>query len=384
MAKKTRRVGLGPPIRCGGAEPHPTLSNIEVPEPSLEHLERLTDDTGLYQHAKVIIPDRQCGYCTDDNARAVIAMTKYYARYSDPQALKLLDTYLAFVVHSQNEDGTVRNWMNFDRTWYRNETGNDALGRSLWALGTVAGRPPAPAYLAIASDFFDISIQQVQKQTPKGMAYSILGMSDYLKQFPDAGDVRRQLELAAEALAAQYRQNSGPDWQWFEQALTYDNGVLPHALFVAGLTLENSTYLEIAEKTCEFLLADTFNGDHFSFVGCQGWHKRGRTKAAFDQQPIEAGSTVLMLGAAYDATKNDRFLALQRRAFDWFLGCNDLHSPLYDSESKGCRDGLCPDGVNPNQGGESTLSFLLGLLVVIESHALGDKTNSKSKIANSS
>jgi len=366
MAKKTRRVGLGPPIRCGGAEPHPTVSNVEVPEPSLEHLKRLTDDTGLFQHAKVIIPDRQCGYCTDDNARAVIATTKYYAQYAEPLALELLDTYLAFVVHSQNEDGTIRNWMNFDRTWYKNESGNDALGRSLWALGTVAAVPPAPAYLAIASDFFDISIHRVQNQTPKGMAYSILGLSDYLRQFPDAGDVRRQLELAADALAAQYRQNSGPDWQWFEQALTYDNAVLPHALFVAGLTLENSTYREIAESSCEFLLADTFNGEHFSFVGCQGWHKRGRTKAAFDQQPIEAGSTVLMLRAAYDATKNSRFLTLQRKAFDWFLGCNDLRSPLYDFVSKGCRDGLCPDGVNPNQGGESTLSFLLSLLAVVD------------------
>lgn len=345
-------------------------SNVAIPEPSLEHLKRLTDDTGLFQHAKIIIPDRQCGYCTDDNARAVIALAKYYSRRPEPEALRLLDTCLAFVVHAQNEDGTVRNWMNFDRTWYKNETGNDALGRSLWACGTMAAKAPSPAYLTIVGNFFDVSLQRVQKQSPKGMAYSILGMSDYLRQFPDASDVKHQLERAAETLAAQYRQNSNSDWQWFEQAITYDNGVLPHALFVAGLALENSTYLEIAEKTCEFLLADTFNGEHFSFVGCHGWHKRGRTKAAFDQQPIEAASTILMLGAAYEATKNDKFLSLQRKAFDWFLGCNDLGSSLYDSESKGCRDGLCPDGVNPNQGAESTLSFLLGLLSVIESREL--------------
>jgi len=345
-----------------------------VPEPSLEHLKRLTDDTGLYQHAKLIIPDRQCGYCTDDNARAVIAMTRYYSQYADPQALRLLDTYLSFVLHSQNSDGTIRNWMNFDRTWRKNEPGNDALGRALWACGTVAAKPPAPAYLAIVSNFFDISVQQVQKQTPKGMAYSILGMSDYLRQFPDAGDVRRQLELATEALAAQCQQNNRPDWQWFEQTLTYDNAVLPHALFIAGLTLGNSKYRETAERTCEFLVANTFNGEHFSFIGCAGWYKRGGTRAVFDQQPIEAGSTVLMLRAAYDATQNDRFLSLQRKAFDWFLGCNDLRRPLYDPATSGCRDGLCPDGVNPNQGAESTLSFLLSLLAVIESHGLTDKT----------
>lgn len=377
MAKKTCRVGLGPPNQCGGAEPHPTLSNIEIPEPSLEHLKRLTDNTGLFQHAKVIIPDRRCGYCTDDNARAVIAMTKYYSQYPEPQVLRLLDTYLAFMIHSQNEDGTVRNWMNFDRTWYKNETGNDALGRTLWACGTIVAGPPAPAYLAIAKNCFDTSVERVQKQTPKGMAYSILGMSDYLKQFPGAGEVRCQLELAADGLVTQYKESHYPDWKWFEEILTYDNAVLPHALFVAGLTLENGAYLEIAETTCEFLLADTYNGEHFSFVGCQGWHERGRPKAVFDQQPIEAGSTILMLEAAYEATKNNRFLMLQRKAFDWFLGCNDLGIPLYDSESKGCRDGLCSDGVNPNQGGESTLSFLLGLLSVIESHALIDKINAK-------
>ncbi|MEK6757467.1 MAG: glycosyl transferase, partial [Bacteroidota bacterium] len=207
-------------------------SSNEVPEPSLAHLKRLTDGTGLYQHAKRTIPDRACGYCTDDNARAIIAVTRYYSQYSEPQALELLDTYLSFVIHSQNEDGTVRNFMNFDRTWYENEPGNDALGRVLWALGTVVANPPNPAYLSIASDGFDISIRLVQRQLPKGTAYSILGMSDYLKHYPDADDIRHQLELAAEGLVTQYEKSSYPDWQWFEEILTYDNAVLPHALFV--------------------------------------------------------------------------------------------------------------------------------------------------------
>lgn len=341
-----------------------TVSNVEVPEPSLEHLRRLTDDTGLFQHAKLIIPDRECGYCTDDNARAVIAMTRYYSQYADPQALELLNTYLSYVLHSQNSDGTIRNWMNFERTWYENEPGNDALGRALWAFGTVVANPPSPAYLSMASDGFDISIRLVQRQLPKGMAYSILGMSDYLKRFPDAGDIKHQLELAADGLLTQYEENSYPDWQWFEEALTYDNAILPHALFVAGSTLGDKKYGQIAEKTCEFLLANTFNGEHFSFIGCHGWYERGRPKATFDQQPIEAASTVLMLRAAYDCTGDDKFLMLQRKAFNWFLGANDLGIAVYDSGTKGCCDGLCPDGVNTNQGAESTLSFLLSLLAI--------------------
>jgi len=350
-----------------------TTLSIEVPEPSLDHIEKLTDDTGMYQHANFTIPNREYGYCTDDNARAVIAMAKYYAQYSEPQALQLLDIYFSFIIHSQNSDGTIRNFMNFDRTWFKDEPINDAFGRVLWALGTVMAKPPTPAYLSIAKSCFDKSVEHICKQYPRGMAYSIFGMCDYLKQFPGASDIKRQLELTADGLVTQYEENSFPEWQWFEDMLTYDNAVLPHALFVAGLTLENKKYLEIAQKTCEFLLANTFNGECFSFVGCNGWYERGGTKATFDQQPIEAASTVMMLRAAYDATQDGKFLTLQRKTFDWFLGQNDLRIPLYDFRTKGCNDGLLSNGVNTNQGAESTLSFLLSLLAIVESYAIVDK-----------
>ncbi len=349
------------------------ISSIEVPEPSLDHLKRLTDNTGLYQHAKFTIPNREYGYCTDDNARAVIAMAKYYAQYPEPEALRLFDIYLSFILHSQNSDGSIKNFMNFDKVWVENEPVNDAFGRVLWAFGTVIANPPSLSYLPIIKDCFDKSVEHIQKQYPRGMAYSILGMSDYLKQFPGASDIKRQLEIAADGLVAQYKENNYPDWQWFEDALTYDNAVLPHSLFVAGSTLENKKYLEAAQKTYEFILENTFNGEHFSFIGCNGWYERGRTRAAFDQQPLEAASTVMMLRAAYDTTQDSRFLTLQRKAFDWFLGENDLHIPLYDFRTKGCCDALTPGGVNINQGAESMLSFLLGLLAIVESYTIVDK-----------
>jgi glycosyltransferase involved in cell wall biosynthesis len=350
-----------------------TISNIEVPEPSLDHLKKLSDDTGLFQHAKFTIPNRKYGYCTDDNARAAIAMAKYYAQYPESEALELFGIYLSFILHSQHSDGSIRNFMNFDRTWLKNEVANDAFGRVLWALGTVMARPPSPSYLSIIKDCFDRSVEHVVKQHPRGMAYSILGMSDYLEQFPGASDIKRQLTIAADELVAQYRENSYPDWQWFEDVLTYDNPVLPHSLFAAGLTLEDKKYFEVAEEACEFLLANSIEGDHFSFIGCNGWYERGGTRAAFDQLPVEAASMVMMLRAAYDATRNARFLTLQRKAFDWFLGQNDLHMPLYDFRTKGCCDGLMPGGVNINQGAESTLSFLLSLLAIVETYSIIDK-----------
>ncbi|HNY78545.1 MAG: glycosyltransferase family 4 protein [Sedimentisphaerales bacterium] len=352
-----------------------TISSIEAPEPSLDHLLRLTDDTGLYQHARFTIPDRAHGYCTDDNARGAIAMAKYYSQYPDPHALRLLDTYLSFLVHAQNPDGSVRNFMNFHRTWREDEPAHDALGRTLWALGTVMACPPLPAHLSLAKDCFDHSVGQVHKQHPRGMAYAILGMCDYLRQFPGASDIKRQMELAADGLVRQYEENRQRDWEWFEDILTYDNAVLPHALFAAGRSLHNETYARVAGKTAEFLLDNTFDGDHFSFIGCQGWYERGKPRAVFDQQPIEAAGTVLMLRAAYDATKNPHFLTLQRKAFDWFLGANDLRVPLYDFQTRGCSDGLMAGGVNGNQGAESTVSLLLALLAIIESCATIDKAS---------
>ena len=351
-----------------------TMSNIEVPEPSLDHLKKLTDSTGLYQHAKFTIPNRAFGYCTDDNARAVIAMIKYYSQYPQSDALKLLDTYLSFTIHSQDDEGLVRNFMDFSRTWWEKEPAHDAFGRVLWAFGTVIAKPPTPNYLSIAKDCFDKSVKHVQKQLPRGMAYAILGMSDYLEKFPGASDIKRQLELAADGLVTQYEESKYPDWQWFEDALSYDNAVLPHALFVAGLRFDHKKYLKTAKNTCEFLLSHTYKGDHFSFIGCNGWYERGGSRASFDQQPLEAASMVLMLRAAYDATQDERFLTLQRKAFDWFLGRNDLRIPIYDFRTKGCNDGLTPDGVNTNQGAESTLSFLLSLLAIVESYVIVDKT----------
>jgi glycosyltransferase involved in cell wall biosynthesis len=379
FGSKRKPLQISAKTKLSAAE---TISSIEVPEPSLAHLEKLTDDTGLYQHAKFTIPNREFGYCTDDNARAVIAMTRYYAQYPEPEALRLLDTYLSFIIHSQSSDGSIKNFMDFDRTWLTDEPAHDAFGRVLWAFGTVLAKPPTPPYLSIAKDCFDKSVKHVQRQLPRGMAYSILGMSDYLKQFPGAIDIKRQLELAADGLVRQYEESHYPDWQWFEEALTYDNAVLPHAMYIAGLTLDNKRYREVADITCEFLLENTFNGTYFSFIGCKGWYERGEKKATFDQQPIDAAGTVMMLRAAYEATQNERFLTLQRKAFDWFLGQNDLHVPLYDFRTKGCNDGLTPDGVNTNQGAESTLSLLLSLLAMVESYAVVKKTKT-SKAATS-
>ncbi len=345
------------------------ISILEVPEPPLEHIKRLTDNTGILQHAMFTIPKRHHGYCTDDNARAVIAMANYYNQYAEPEALRLLDIYLSFICYAQNSNGTVRNFMSFGKNWVTDEPDHDALGRVLWAFGTLMANPPSPAYLSVIKDCFDNSVKHVPRLSLKGMAYSILGMSYYLEQFPGASDIKRQLIAAANKLAEAFKTTSKSDWLWYEDMLTYDNGILPHALFVAAMTLGREEYLEIAQTTCDFLLDKIFDGEHFSFVGCKGWFKKGEKKAQFDQQPINTASVVLMLAAAQHATLESRYLIIQQRAFDWFIGENDLHTPVYDFRTKGCCDALEKNDVNLNQGAESMLSFMLSLLCILENYA---------------
>ncbi|MHC4290630.1 MAG: glycosyltransferase family 4 protein [Planctomycetota bacterium] len=359
------------------------ISLLKVPEPSLSHLRNMTDDTGLIQHAKFMLPDRNHGYCTDDNTRAVIAMVKYHTQYADPEALRLFNTYLSFICHAQRKDGTFHNFMRYDRQWIEPEPAHDSLGRALWAFGSVIEHPPLPEMVPIIKDFFDKSSPNIPQLSPRGKAYAIFGMRSYLSQFPGASDVKRHIHTAAEHLVHLFEKNSNEEWVWFENILSYDNAVMPHALFGAYVTTGNETYLEIATKTCEFLLETTFTGEHFSFVGCNGWYPKGGRKAQFDQQALEAVSTAMMLRGAYEATDNPNYLKMQKKAFDWFLGDNDLSIPVYDFRTKGCGDGLEKNSVNLNQGAESMISFLLALLSVIESYSPQHKNEPDSNIKTS-
>jgi hypothetical protein len=342
------------------------ISSYKLPKPSIEHLQRLTDDTGILQHAKYIIPDHQNGYCTDDNARALIVLTKYLKKYTDSQTKKLFDIYLAFLYHALKPDKTVYNFMNYNRNWRTGESAHDALGRTIWAFGSVIASPPNDDYIPVIREFFYDASQHIPSMPPRGIAYSILGLSEFLKKFPNDNQTITLLTTGADILVKNYVKYSCENWNWFEDILAYENAIMPAALYVAAKILGEDKYLNVAEKTCSFLLGNTFNRKHFSFIGSNGWYPKGKKRAQFDQQPIEAASTVIMLRSAYEVTMKQEYLKLQRKAFDWFLGENDLHMPVYDFQTKGCCDGLGEGGVNINQGAESIISFLLALLQMEE------------------
>ena len=335
-------------------------------KPSLEHLARLTDETGLIQHAKFIIPDRFNGYCTDDNARAAIFMAKYLQKYpAEPQGLKLFEIYLSFLYHALKHDKTVYNFMDYNRNWKGDEPVSDALGRTIWAFGSIIASPPDTAYVPVVKEFFEDSSNHIPQMSPRGMGYSILGQAEYLKQFPDAKEAKELLAFAADRIIELCKKHSTADWNWFENILSYDNAIVPAALFTAGSVLNEKKYTSVAQSLCKFLLDNTYNGRHFSFIGSFGWYPKGKARAQFDQQPIEVASTVLMLKLAYEATGDKEYLNLQKKAFDWFFGENDLRMAVYDVKTNGCCDGIGDGGVNINQGAESLVSFLLATMLIV-------------------
>lgn len=367
LSEPKRPAAARPLLRGTGAEE--SRSVVDLPELKLDHLTRLTDSVGLIQHAKFIVPNREHGYCTDDNARALEVIVKYYRTKKDKEALRLLNIYLGFVHYAQHSDGNFQNFVDYHRKLVEPDKPGDALGRALQGLGAVLAYAPTPAYLPFVKDCFNRAVRHLPVASLRGRAYSIAGLYYYFKQFGEEDEKRRLLRQNAELLAGAFEDGCEGDWRWFEGELAYDNAALPLGLFTAARALDDSSYLSKAVESCDFLLKHTYQDRLFSFIGNRGWFNLGGVKARFEQQPIEAGSTVLMLRSAYEATGESKYLTLMRKAFDWFLGDNDLQVPVYDLVTGGCGDGLDKDGVNGNQGAESVLSFLHALICVWETYA---------------
>ena len=339
---------------------------IELPPLKLAHLRRMTDHTGLLQHALFTVPNYHEGYCIDDNARALIVSVNL-EELGHAEAFELASRYLAFIAYAFNPDsGRFRNFMDYRRAWLEDAGSDDSHGRTLWALGTVLGRSNTPALQNIAGWLFEQALPPILDTTsPRAWAFAILGIHEYLRRFDGdrhAGQVRDEL---AGRLLSLYRQCRADDWRWFEDRLSYCNAVLPHALLMCGQWLPNQEMTAAGLESLEWLVAlqrSAPAGGHFVPIGSNGFYVRGGERARFDQQPVEAQATVAACLEAFGSTRDARWRKEARRAFEWFLGRNDLGLPVYDPDTGGCGDGLHPDRLNSNQGAESTLAFLQSLL----------------------
>jgi len=337
----------------------------EVPEMKLDHLIRLTDDVGILQHASFITPNRFHGYCTDDNARALIVVL--HAQNIIPDTDNLLNfacTYLSFLHHAFNEDtGRFRNFMSYERTWLEEQGSEDSHGRVVWALGSAIAISRSDKIRGAALQLFEKALPVLAGfNHPRTLAFSLVGIHAYLTQYSGDSEARRIRETLAERLFDQYRNYATKDWPWLEETLTYANAKIPQALILSGKGMQNEDMIKNGLKTLHWLLdIQTDPRGYLTPIGNNGWYKRGGDKARFAQQPIEAMNIIEACQDAYNVTGNQKWLSLAYRSLEWFLGRNDLNQPLYDYKTGGCSDGLETNGPNQNQGAESTLSWLLSL-----------------------
>lgn len=340
----------------------------EIPQPRLEHLVRLTDNVGILQHAKYIVPNRHHGYCTDDNARALIAVL--LAKDVDTQIeqeflTNLACTYLGFLLHAFDESiGRFRNFMGYDRTWLEAVGSEDSHGRAVWALGEAVALADSEEIRATAIELFLKALPVVLDfSSPRAWASTLVGIHSYLQRFPGDLEVRRIRDIIAHRLYDLYRRNAHGDWPWIEDIVSYGNGKIPQALIVSGYDMNDGELIQAGLHSLEWLIKiQTDPKGHFVPIGNNGWLTRNGFRARFDQQPIEAQEMIEALKDAYLVTADEIWIDHAQMCLEWFLGRNDLSVPLYDYRTGGCFDGLTPTGPNRNQGAESTLAWLLSLL----------------------
>jgi glycosyltransferase involved in cell wall biosynthesis len=338
-----------------------------LPELSLQHVQALTDDTGLLQHATFCVPRYSEGYCLDDNARALLLMARIEeSGAEDRDRVRTLATrYLAFVYASFNAArGRFRNFLSYSRTWTEQAGSEDSHGRGLHALGAVVGRSSDPGRTSLAGDLFHAALPGVEPfSSPRAWATTLLGIDEYLHAFEGDRRVQELRTTLADRLLGLYTQVESPPWPWYEDRLTYANAQLPHALIASGARMGRADLVSAGLRSLAWLVSVQRTEDGcFSPVGSNGFSVRGERAALFDQQPIEASTLIAACVEAERVTGDVVWRQRAQVAFDWFLGQNHLHQWLYDASTGGCRDGLHAERPNENQGAESTLAFLLALV----------------------
>ncbi|MCW1924754.1 glycosyltransferase family 4 protein [Luteolibacter arcticus] len=341
----------------------------------LEHVERMSDGTGIFQHATYNVPNFHEGYCTDDNARAFLLCLPF-DRTGGVAPLEKVDrlatTYLAFLAAAFNPaNGRFRNFMSHGRVWLEEAGSEDSHGRAVWAVGTGCSRTRNDGHRMLCLQLFQGAVGAVEGFTsPRAWAFAMLGIHEYLKAFPGDLGMHRLLQSLGQRLMVLWKRCSRRDWRWCEDILSYDNARIAQALIVSGSRMPGSDQLKTGLEALQWLAEiQTASAGYFRPVGSNGFYPRKGVRADYDQQPLEAQAMVSACLDAWRVTSQPAWLKEARRAFDWFLGGNDLGLPLFDSATGGCCDGLQPAGLNVNQGAESSLAFSLSLAEMLAAEA---------------
>jgi hypothetical protein len=334
---------------------------VRIPEPPYQHLFRLSDDTGLLEHACGMLPRREEGYCLDDNARGLALVSR--AAPAPSRLGPLAERYLAFIAHAQAPDGRCRNRLGYDRRWEDEPGLGDWWGRALWGLGVAAAHHPDAALRHAALTCFQTSAR-CRSAHPRAMIFAALGAAEVSRAHPGHTEARGLLTAVAELGATTLRPAEDPAWPWPQDRLTYGNATLPEALIVTGRELGDASLQAAGLELLGWLLEAQTRDGHLSPVGVHGLRRGdGAPAPAFDQQPIEVAALASACAEAFALTGEAHWHAGVEQAVGWFLGDNDLGTVMYDPSAGGGYDGLTPSGPNLNQGAESTLAFLATLQV---------------------
>jgi hypothetical protein len=337
----------------------------QLPELKLDHLFRLSDSTGIFQHASFTVPNFIEGYCTDDNARAlVLAVMLQRLGHGSPRLNERAATYAAFLNHAfDREHRRFHNFLSFDRRWLDDIGSEDCHGHALWALGLCVAQAGQGSFQMLAAQLFEQALPVAASFTsPRAWAFTLIGIDEYLQRFSGDRRASQIRDSLTAKLTQRYTDATTDGWLWFEDIVSYTNAKLPHSLILSGRCMSDDRLLERGLETlCWLVGLQTAESGSFRPIGSNGFYPRGGERALFDQQPIEAQATVSACIEAHHATGDMFWVTEARRAFEWYLGRNDLGMALYDAGTGGCRDGLHMDRLSQNEGAESTLAFLLAL-----------------------
>jgi len=355
----------------------PKLTLKPFPEIDMRHVLVLTDDTAMLQHATHATPNLHHGYCTDDTARALIAGVLFCDLQPGGQVVGggdsgvpdglvvAMQRYLAFLAYAFNpETGRFRNFMEYDRSWAEEVGSEDSHARALWALGVAVHRGHIADIQDLAGKVFRDALPAVEGfEYLRPAAYALLGLHEYLRADDNNGLAVALRRTLADRLMSVWRENATDDWPWWEDQVTWGNPKLPHAMLLAGASLGREEMIDAALEALRWLLeVQTGDEGQLSIIGNRGWFVRGRQRARFDQQPIEAKGLVQACLAAALVTGDSFWVDQAQRCFGWFRGNNDVGAVMYNADTGGCQDGLGPEGAAPNQGAESTLAYVLSVL----------------------
>jgi len=342
---------------------------------ALDHLDRMTDSTGLIQHAIYSVPRRESGYTIDDNARALRLCTRLWCRRPGDRMLSRVTEYLSLLEYARRPSGGFHNLLSYQRHWLDTDGDGDCQGQAVRALAEVLGSSLPDDYRVLARELIEAVVPTLSDlRSIRAQAYVILAWGHlWTAGVKKVEPLENVAWSAAQRLVECYHRSQRPNWPWFESRMTYANAVLPHALFIAAQCWPKETFLEVAETSFSFLDRQTTVKDFFWPVGNGGWYPHGEEKAPYDQQPVEAATMADAALAAFNLLDEEKYLATFRLARDWFHGRNSLGQPLVDTRTGGCCDGLQRSGVNRNQGAESTLAYLWTEVHNTEvHHALGE------------